>query len=270
LPELVAHLCASWELQVEGGPMHGGLGLVLPVRHAGGASVLKVSWPGKHVEEEAIALRAWDGRGAVRLERAEPAHGALVLERLDARRSLADQDLPEAVTVAGSLLRQLAIEAPPGLPSASAWAVALRRTLARRWEQQGQPFDRRLLERTLGIAAELAGTAGSRLINYDLHYADVLASDRAPWLVVDPKAVVGEPEFGLAQLLWRRLEAMEAQGGLAFHFQALVEAARLDAELARAWTLVRTVDYWLWGLGVGLTEDPERCRRVVAWLLPGR
>jgi streptomycin 6-kinase len=88
--------------------------------------------------------------------------------------------------------------------------------------------------------------------------------------VVDPKAVVGEPEFGLAQLLWRRLEAMEAQGGLAFHFQALVEAARLDAELARAWTLVRTVDYWLWGLGVGLTEDPERCRRVVAWLLPGR
>jgi streptomycin 6-kinase len=26
------------------------------------------------------------------------------------------------------------------------------------------------------------------------------------------------------------------------------------------------VDYWLWGLENGLTEDPERCRRLLASL----
>jgi len=25
----------------------------------------------------------------------------------------------------------------------------------------------------------------------------------------------------------------------------------------------RAVDYWLWGLDAGLTEDPLRCRRLV-------
>jgi hypothetical protein len=27
---------------------------------------------------------------------------------------------------------------------------------------------------------------------------------------------------------------------------------------------VRSVDYWLWGLSVGLTEDPARCARVAS------
>jgi len=30
---------------------------------------------------------------------------------------------------------------------------------------------------------------------------------------------------------------------------------------------VRCVDYWLWGLGVGLTEDPAACDLIVGWLL---
>jgi streptomycin 6-kinase len=37
----------------------------------------------------------------------------------------------------------------------------------------------------------------------------------------------------------------------------------LDFEKARRWALVRCIDYWLWGLEHGLTEDPKRCRRIV-------
>jgi hypothetical protein len=78
--------------------------------------------------------------------------------------------------------------------------------------------------------------------------------------------VIGDPEFGIAQLLWTRLEDIEAHGGLDHHFHVLIEAADLDLTLARAWTLVRCVDYWLWGLTVGLTYDPARCERIVSWL----
>jgi streptomycin 6-kinase len=104
------------------------------------------------------------------------------------------------------------------------------------------------------------------MVNYDIHYLDILASEREPWLVVDPKIVLGDPEYGLAQLLFTRLEDIQANGGLAHHFHLLVEAAELDDKLARAWTLVRCVDYWLWGLGIGLTEDPVRCEVIVDWL----
>ncbi len=31
---------------------------------------------------------------------------------------------------------------------------------------------------------------------------------------------------------------------------------------------LRSVDYWLWGLEHGLTEDPVRCDRLVRLFLP--
>ena len=60
---------------------------------------------------------------------------------------------------------------------------------------------------------------------------------------------------------------IEANGGLEYHFQLLVEAAELDEQLARHWTLVRCVDYWLWGLTLDFTEDPKRCDRITQWLM---
>ena len=44
---------------------------------------------------------------------------------------------------------------------------------------------------------------------------------------------------------------------------ALTRAAALDPVKARAWTIVRAVDYWLWGLDHGFTEDPVRCHRLL-------
>ncbi len=46
-------------------------------------------------------------------------------------------------------------------------------------------------------------------------------------------------------------------------FQVLVVSGELDSETARGWAIVRSVDYWLWGLENGLTEDPRRCRRIL-------
>jgi streptomycin 6-kinase len=90
---------------------------------------------------------------------------------------------------------------------------------------------------------------------------------REPWLAVDPKVVSGDPEFGIAQLLWTRLEDIEARGGLERAFHHITEAAGCDLKRARAWTLVRCVDYWLWALSAGLTEDPDRCEAIVRWLI---
>jgi hypothetical protein len=119
---------------------------------------------------------------------------------------------------------------------------------------------------SLVLAVQLGSSAGNLLVNYDLIYADVLASEREPWLVVDPKVVVGDLEYGVAQLLWRRLDEMQAKGGLAGHMDALIEAAGLVPDLTRSWTVVRCVDYWLWGVSIGLTQDPTRCEAIIDWL----
>src|SRR4051794_3001977 len=97
LPGLVEALCRRWELVVDGPAMHGYLGLVVPVSRGNEPCALKVSWIEESNAGEAIALRAWGGRGAVRLLEAEASHGAMLLERLDHTRSLCDVEIEAAV-----------------------------------------------------------------------------------------------------------------------------------------------------------------------------
>lgn len=265
LPGLVENLCQQWNLTVDGSVMHGYLALIIPVRTTDEPCVLKVSWIDTSTADEAIALSAWNGQGAVRLLAAQPEPGALLLERLDHRHSLNDVEIVEAVEVAGRLLRRLSIPATSSLRLRSLEAVAqdLCRTLPQHWERYGRPMPHGWLEQACDLAVQLGSSTGNLLVNYDLHYADVLTGKREPWLVVDPKVVIGDPEFGIAQLLWCRLEDIEAQGGLDRHFSMLIEAATLDPDRARSWTLVRCVDYWLWAVSVGLTHDPVRCEAIV-------
>jgi streptomycin 6-kinase len=267
LPDLVQSLCERWDLAVDGAPMHGYLGLIVPVRRGDEPCVLKVSWLDEATREEAAALVAWDGRGAVRLLEVEPSRGAMLLERLDPGRSLETVEIEEAMEIAGRLLRRLAIPAPGGFRLLRDVAGELARNFPARWERYGRPMPRRVLDQACDLALQLGSSTENVLVNYDLHYADVLASTREPWLVVDPKVVVGAPEFGIAQLLWTRLEEIEARGGLERALRVLAEAGGLDPVLTRAWTLVRCVDYWLWGLSAGLTYDPARCERIVNRLI---
>ncbi len=105
------------------------------------------------------------------------------------------------------------------------------------------------------------------MVNWDLHFGNVLFSPtRRDWLAIDPKPATGAPEFGIAQLLWTRIDEITGPAIFRRHLAALIDAARLDAGLTRSWTLVRVVDYWLWGLSIGLTEDPRRCATVLEWL----
>lgn len=267
LPGLVDAMCRRWGLQVDGRVMNGYLGVAVPVRCGEELCILKVSWLGEFLPYEVAALRAWDGHGAVRLLESDIERGAMLLERLDYSKSLNDVGIEEAMGVAGRLLRRLSIQAPEGIPLLRDRGEEMHRDFPERWENAGRPMSRRLLDQARELAVEL-GRACKRnlLVNYDLHCADVLAGKREPWLAVDPMVVAGDPEYGIAQLLWTRLEEIRANGGLDRQFPVLVESAELDPDLARGWALVRCVDYWLWGLSVGLTYDPARCEVITGWL----
>ncbi|GBF06848.1 hypothetical protein DAERI_110030 [Deinococcus aerius] len=265
LPGRVTELCTAWGLEVEGPAMYGEWGLVFAVRGPDTPAVLKVTWPDEDgtLERAVAALTLWDGRGAVRLLRADVGRQALLLERLDSAADLSEIGVEEALHVAGTLLRRLAIPAPAEFPSLGTVARRISSSLPRRWEQQGRPLPRYVIEQAVDLASNLAPSVGNLLVNWDIHDGNVLRAEREPWLVIDPQVLAGNPEYGVAQLVWWRLEEIEAHGGVNWALDWIVDAARLSAELTHAWTYVRTVDYWLSGLEAGLTIDPPRCERVI-------
>ncbi|MGQ0838239.1 aminoglycoside phosphotransferase family protein [Actinokineospora sp.] len=246
LPDLAARCLDRWTLTPDGPPLHGHVAVVLPVRRADGTpAMLKLPWPHEEGAHEALTLSLWDGDGAVRLLAHEPADWAMLLERLDPHHSLLDAPIEQAIEVVARLFRRLDRPAPPGMRTVRDVAARWCHELPHDNAEQGHPVPGDLMAQAVAYCAELWPPADSRLVNEDPHYANVLRGEREPWLVIDPKPIAGEPEFGLVPLLWNRF----AETDPAARLDALVAAAGLDADRARRWAFVRAVDFWLWSDG---------------------
>ena len=242
---LVMECLDEWDLMVTGPPRTGWTAVVFPVRRADGAlAVLKVGWP--HVESAAehLALQLWGGEGAVRLLAADPGRGALLLERLDASRTLMSQDAFEGCAIIGGLLRRLHRPAPPTIPSLRDWLVPHLDGL----DHPAVP--RRFAARTRSLAAELLQDETNLVLHTDLHFENVLAGDREPWLAIDPKPFAGHPGFEYQPLLRNRVEELGTGSALRWsvrhRLDLAADAAGVDVEEARLWSLLHTGIQILW------------------------
>jgi streptomycin 6-kinase len=263
LPDSVRVICGQWNLILDGRVMHGSNAIAVPVRRDGEPLVLRMTYPDDRTGDEIRALRFWDGRGTVRILDADPACGASLLERLDGEHTLASLPLPEALPIIARLMRRLAVPAPADARSTA--TIVQKRTLSFEpdWDRLGQPFPREILDAALAVSDDLATTSSTLAVNGDLHFEQVLRGTRESWLVVDPVLLRGDIDYDLARILWTRLDELATDRDVREAFETIVREAGLDHDRAHAWVLYRTLDYWLWGLGYGLTEDPVRCARLV-------
>lgn len=259
LPGIVGELCARWELAL--GPAFAGgcVGFVAPAeRRDGERVVLKVSPIDDETRTEADALALWGGDGAVRLLDTEPGLGALLLERLEPGSSLEDHlDRDEAIAIACALLRRLWRPVPVGNPFPLVGELALRwaREIPERFDRLGRPFEASLVEEAAGLCTELGPSAnGLVLANRDYHLGNVLAAQREPWLLIDPKPLVGEPAFDTGHLLRGLLPDQIERPLVTGLVERLAGELGLTAESIRRWAFVRSVENALWSLGIGETD----------------
>ncbi|GAB1336336.1 aminoglycoside phosphotransferase family protein [Streptomyces sp. E-15] len=250
LPDLAAGFLDRWRLRLDGPSMNGVSALVLPVVRADGLrAVLKLQLRDAESEGEPVALRIWDGDGAVRLLDHDPATGTMLLERLDETRMLAGlDDTREAVLVIARLLAHLtSFPAPPGLRRLGDITAAMLERTPRALERVTDPAARRIVADCAATVREVAGEPGDRLLHWDLHDENVLAADRADWLAIDPKPLAGDPGFELWPALDNRFDAAEVR----WRFDAMTEVLGLDRDRARAWTYGRLLQNALWDLEDG-------------------
>jgi streptomycin 6-kinase len=247
LPTVVEEIASDWELELGDAYLPGGqCAWVAPARNAGEEElVLKVGWRHREAEHEADALRFWDGDGAVRClaTRSLEDSTALLLERCTPGHQLGR--MPELMQdeIIAALLRRLWARAPnDGHPFASLEEMC---GLWADWFELDYAADRRGLDS--GLAREgmamlrrLAGSAPSRvLLCTDLHAGNVLAAQREPWLVIDPKPFLGDPAFDPVQhMLNCEKRLTDDPAALARRMAGLLD---LDPERVRLWLFARCV-----------------------------
>ncbi|MBN9607769.1 MAG: aminoglycoside resistance protein [Actinobacteria bacterium] len=261
LPALLHAVLAEWDLRPDGYRGVGECAIVLGVHTPDGErAALKVGWPHPESAHEHIALRLWAGDGAVRLLRADPARGALLLERAGPE-DLTSVDPLAACEIIARLYPRLHRPATAQLTRLS--------DLSARWSRElaalpaDAPVPHRLVSQAAALAADFATDRATdgRLLHSDLHYFNVLAADREPWLVIDPKPLSGDPSFEVAPLLWNRWDEVLATGtireAVRARMTAATDAAGFDPQRARDWVIVRELVNVMWTLHDAPTVGPS-------------
>jgi streptomycin 6-kinase len=185
-------------------------------------------------------LRAWAGDGAVVLHDAVMSDdtAVLLLERCLPGTALAEVPEPEQDEVVAGLLRRMwTAPVPDGhvfRPLASmcdAWAAAR--------EARPSTVDPVLVRDGLRLFRDLAEPGdGDVLLCTDLHAENILAAERQPWLVIDPKPYVGDPAYDVLQHMVNCDRLLDDPVALA---DRMADLTGLDRERVRLWAFARCV-----------------------------
>jgi streptomycin 6-kinase len=203
--------------------------------------VVKVAFPDRESRHEADALRRWDGQGAVRLLDHAPDLGALLLERCRPGTPLSQAEPDEALEVVIGLLPRLWLPVRGPFRRLAEEATWWQSYLDERWERAGRPFARSLVDACFDALSSLWDTEGEQvLVNQDLHAGNVLRAEREPWLVIDPKPLAGEREFGVASIVRDRALG-HSREAVDHRLERLCSELGLDRDRARAWTIAQTI-----------------------------
>ncbi|MCX4907309.1 aminoglycoside phosphotransferase family protein [Streptomyces sp. NBC_00878] len=258
LPGIVDELLGQWECVRDGEVMHGGVGVVVPVRRRATESaelaesaVLKVSFPHHGNVHEPDAFEVWGGRGAVQLHERDDQRFAMLLERAQAS-ALADvEDGDEVVTVAGRLSRRLAVPAPPGLPRLREQAAGWEEQLLKDAQELAHTLPRDVVDTAVATARELGRVQPDVVVHGDLHARNILRGDREPWLAVDPKGYAGDPAYDGGTLLKSRALTLigvdDLRGAAHRVLDVFAETGELDRERVRRWAQFHAVQAAFWG-----------------------
>jgi streptomycin 6-kinase len=239
-----------WDLRAGEPYVPGAAGYVVRVeRNDGTPAVLKVFWPHREAEQEADALERWDGDGAVRLLARDDERSALLLECCEPGSFLSTHDDPVGVLV--ELLRRLWRSGDGFRPLADEAEWWLEHDLA-------EVPDKRLRDAAVHYLRDLVPTQGEHvLLHQDLHGENVLAAQREPWLVIDPKPLAGEREFSVAPIV-RSSELGHSKRDALYRLDRLCSELELDRDRALGWTIAQTMAW---------SDGDEASLDTVRWLL---
>lgn len=290
LSRRAARAVERWGLRLHE-PFEGGMAAwTTPATAADGADlVLKLSFPHLEARDEAAALAAWSGSGAVEIIDHDAADHALLLRRVRPGTSLRDADLPpvEHLAAGADVLRRIAsVEVMAGEPFrdlavvAADLAVIVEERADRLIPAAPFPVDVGLCRRAVDLLRTLpAGADRVGLAHGDLNPGNILRTGDAAseptavaWVAIDPKPLHGDlawDPWPLVTQVGDWVERTPDPRELAERTRLVADVVELDAPRIAAWCTARSVDSGLWaadrGWWTGYRGADGDLARAAAW-----
>lgn len=242
---------------------------VAPAVKADGTQVvLKAGVPNRELSHEIDALRHFGGQGMVRLLEADRNVGLMLLERITPGKPLFDiKDDQRATSIFATVMLRMKKEEPSGhgFPSVADWAKGFRRIRDRLGGSTGA-FPKSVVDRAEGLMSDLiCSMSGPVVLHGDLHHWNILSAEREPWLALDPKGVIAEPEYEVGA--WLRnpfpqiLQVENPKGFIARRVDQLVEELGFDRNRIIGWAYSQAVLAGVWSF----EENSDDCYGWLAW-----
>ena len=193
----------------------------------------------------------------MRLVAALPSDGLLLLERLDAEVDLSSVDTDSACEVIGGLLARLHVPAPPALPTLSDWSAGWLQEAAR--SRRAAPPAGLARRRAARASSSRTPGATPRWCTATCTTRTCWPGPREPWLAIDPQPRAGHPGWDLHAVLRNRRDELGTGAALRWsarhRTEVLCDAAGMDEEVARRWTIVRCAIECVWALDDGNADE---------------
>ncbi len=203
LPSLLAQAAQKWDLTLSEQLLLSYNYVTAAKRADGTDVVLKIGVPDREFLCELTALRYFNGDGCVRLLESDDENYMFVLERLKPGEMLVSlEDDDQRTEIIAQVMSRLWRPAPHGLAliQLSEWFDKISQPRPS-FGGGMEPFPKTLVKRVESLLPELFATSSPpRLLHGDLHHFNLLSSERG-WLVIDPKGVIGPPEYECGALL---------------------------------------------------------------------
>jgi len=208
------------------------------------------------------ALVLYAGRGMVQMLQVDRDERIVLMERVVPGGPLWREPIDRALEAAASVM--LKLRSPP--PDRHSFPNV--REYHRAWPNHIRlygglgPIDADLFETSERLFLDLCESSAEPVVLHgDLHYGNVLSSERDGWLAIDPKSVTGEPCYEVGDLFRNRIdelyETADPVRAMRGRVEQVADLTGFDAERIRLWALAQAVLSEVW-----TADDPSRASDI--------
>jgi streptomycin 6-kinase len=210
------------------------------------AAVVKIGFPGEaeNIRNERKMLEYLDGRAVNRLLDFDENRFAFLLEKLipgENLKTVCAESREKAVAIAIETMRAFWQKPPENydFPRLADWFEGLK-------SAEKTPFDSKYISKALGFFERLnSSPVPERLLHGDFHHENILSAERAPFLAIDPKGIVGHAAYDIGVFLLNHAKWLKKEPNLPEKLKIAIEQFGQTFEIEprdlRRWVFAHSV-----------------------------